>query len=82
MILPFPPVHPAVLSALRTWFARQSFHHFLNDPATGPTLDALIEDNRQTDLAIEAEREERDDRDDRAGSTCSAASCGNCGRCS
>lgn len=84
-------LRPEVFPIREIEIVRARFHTFITDPATGPTLDAMLEDNAATDAAIaardaaiEAEREERaylDASDERAGETCGRA-CGYCGRCS
>ena len=74
-IVPF-----ASIAFVRGADPRSAFRRFLEDPATGPHLDAMIQDNAATDAAILAAREDEREEGD-AGSRCSLASCGGCGRC-
>ena len=75
-IVPF-----ASIAFVRGADPRSAFRRFLEDPATGPHLDAMIHDNAATDAAILAARDEDRGDDERHGSQCGLA-CAFCGRCS
>lgn len=62
---------------------RADFHTFITNPATGPTLDAMLADNAAVDAALAEQRDadDPDDRDEDRGATC-GSNCGYCGGCS